>query len=322
MPDDADLPRRVTRKVALRTLPLLFALYVVAYLDRANVGFAKLRMSDALGLRRGRVRPGRRPVLRRLPRARNPGRAARGAVERPQVVRPHPGHVGLLLHGHGVRHHADRVLRPAVPAGARRGRVLPRVIVYFTHWFPRAERARALTGMLVGIPISLALGAVVSRWLLDQAWLGYAGWQWVFLAEGARSSRAPALRGAGHGCRASRDRDPHGRRDRRLRHGRFASFPAPVATTATRFRSAPTATSTTATRRRSRLGIRNDHGARAQTGDRSDLGLGDREVILRNTEIGRRLRDGLRAIASHEFARFQTRVVHRYLLRFATPARG
>ncbi len=49
MPAADALPRRVTRKVALRTLPLLFALYVVAYLDRANVGFAKLRMSADLG---------------------------------------------------------------------------------------------------------------------------------------------------------------------------------------------------------------------------------------------------------------------------------
>src|SRR5688572_12680263 len=50
MPDpDPDVPRRTRRKVALRVLPLLFALYVVAYLDRANISFAKLRMQDALG---------------------------------------------------------------------------------------------------------------------------------------------------------------------------------------------------------------------------------------------------------------------------------
>ena len=59
------------------------------------------------------------------------------------------------------------------------------MIVYFTHWFPRRDRARALTGMLVGIPISLSAWCVpVSRWLLEQTWLGLAGWQWVFLAEG------------------------------------------------------------------------------------------------------------------------------------------
>ena len=47
-PADA-VARRTRRKVALRALPLLFVLYVVAYLDRANVGFAKLRMQSELG---------------------------------------------------------------------------------------------------------------------------------------------------------------------------------------------------------------------------------------------------------------------------------
>jgi MFS transporter, ACS family, tartrate transporter len=61
----------------------------------------------------------------------------------------------------------------------------PGVIVYFTHWFPRRARARALTGMFVGIPISLSLGAYLSSWLLEQNWFGFVGWQWVFLAEGA-----------------------------------------------------------------------------------------------------------------------------------------
>src|SRR5437660_4482518 len=41
-------PRRVRRKIALRIVPLIFALYVIAYLDRVNAGFAKLQMGDAL----------------------------------------------------------------------------------------------------------------------------------------------------------------------------------------------------------------------------------------------------------------------------------
>jgi ACS family tartrate transporter-like MFS transporter len=61
----------------------------------------------------------------------------------------------------------------------------PGVIVYFTHWFPRRQRARALTGMLIGIPISLSFGGYLSRWLLEQSWFGLEGWQWVFIAEGA-----------------------------------------------------------------------------------------------------------------------------------------
>src|SRR3954453_18836213 len=46
---DDDLPRRVRRKVARRISPLLFLLYIISYLDRANAGFAKLQMEDRLG---------------------------------------------------------------------------------------------------------------------------------------------------------------------------------------------------------------------------------------------------------------------------------
>src|SRR5205085_1377840 len=61
----------------------------------------------------------------------------------------------------------------------------PGVMIYFTHWFPRRERARAMAVMLFGVPGSQALGAYVSGRLLEQNWFDLAGWQWVFLVEGA-----------------------------------------------------------------------------------------------------------------------------------------
>jgi ACS family tartrate transporter-like MFS transporter len=60
----------------------------------------------------------------------------------------------------------------------------PGIIVYFTHWFTSADRARALSGLVMAVPCSLALGAPVSGLLLDVNWLGLAGWKWMFLLEG------------------------------------------------------------------------------------------------------------------------------------------
>ena len=60
----------------------------------------------------------------------------------------------------------------------------PGVIVYLSHWFPRPSRGKAMAGLVLAVPVSLALGARVSGWLLQQHWLGLKGWQWVFLGEG------------------------------------------------------------------------------------------------------------------------------------------
>ena len=60
----------------------------------------------------------------------------------------------------------------------------PGVIVYLTHWFPRAERGRALAGMVLAVPVSLCAGSRVSGALLEVKWFGLEGWQWVFLVEG------------------------------------------------------------------------------------------------------------------------------------------
>ena len=60
----------------------------------------------------------------------------------------------------------------------------PGIIVYFTHWFVQSDRSRALSGLLLAVPLSLALGAPVSSLLLDVHWLGMAGWQWLFIVEG------------------------------------------------------------------------------------------------------------------------------------------
>mgnify|MGYP000140186070 CR=1 FL=1 len=60
----------------------------------------------------------------------------------------------------------------------------PGIIVYFTHWFVEKDRSRALSGLLVAVPLSLALGAPVSSLLLDVKWLELDGWQWLFILEG------------------------------------------------------------------------------------------------------------------------------------------
>jgi ACS family tartrate transporter-like MFS transporter len=184
-PEERDEIAFSTRlKVAVRILPLLFLLYVISYLDRTNISAAKLKMKDDLAFSEAVFGwgiglffigylfleiPGALLVERWSARkwfARI--LVSWGAVSMAMALVETPAQFYLV-----------RFLLGLAEAG-----FFPGVIVYFTHWFPRKDRARALTGMLIGIPISLSLGAYVSGWLLEQTWLGWAGWQWVFVVEG------------------------------------------------------------------------------------------------------------------------------------------
>ena len=183
-PDPAVDSRAVRRKVSLRIIPLIFILYVVAYLDRANAGFAKAPMQQSLdfteqqfGWAFGIFFIGY--LLLEIPGAL--------MVERRSASR----WFTRIMITWGVCSMATALVREAWQfylarflLGLAEAGFFPGIIVYFTHWFPRAQRGRALAGMVLGIPVSLALGARVSGWLLEVNWLNLAGWQWVFIVEG------------------------------------------------------------------------------------------------------------------------------------------
>ena len=185
LPDPAGLGRSVRRKVARRLLPLIFLLYVVAYLDRANAGFAKLQMKDelhfsdaAFGWGFGLFFVGY--LFLEVPGALLVERwSARKWFARILVTWGLCSMATALVRTE-THFYLARFLLGLAEAG-----FFPGVIVYLTHWFPRADRARALAGLAFGVPASMALGARMSGWLLEQTWFDLAGWQWVFLVEGA-----------------------------------------------------------------------------------------------------------------------------------------
>src|SRR5262249_50098065 len=60
----------------------------------------------------------------------------------------------------------------------------PGIIVYLTHWFAPRDRARAMAGLILAIPIAMGLGSPISGFLLNLHWLQVEGWRWVFILEG------------------------------------------------------------------------------------------------------------------------------------------
>lgn len=179
-------PTALRRKLAWRILPLIFALYVIAYLDRANVGFARLRMRDSLpwltddvfGWGVGIFFVGY--LLLEIPGALLVEHwSARKWFAR-ILVSWGICSMAIAFVQTPWQFYAARFMLGLAEAG-----FFPGVIIYFTHWFPRADRARALSGLVFGVPVSLAIGSQLSAFIMQHNWLGVAGWQWVFLIEGA-----------------------------------------------------------------------------------------------------------------------------------------
>lgn len=177
-------PVRLRRKVAWRIVPLVVLLYFIAYLDRANVGFAKLRMAEDLkfseevfGLGIGIFFIGY--LVLEIPGALLVEHwSARKWFARILVT------WGLISAATGfvqtpAQFYAVRFLLGVAEAG-----FFPGIIVYFTHWFVSQDRARAMSGLILAVPCSLALGAPLSGLLLEVNWLGLAGWKWLFIIEG------------------------------------------------------------------------------------------------------------------------------------------
>ncbi len=176
-------PRAVKRKVAMRIIPLVFILYVIAYLDRANAGFAKTPMQLALGFSDRQFGMGFGIFFIGYLLLEIPGLSwSSTGVARKWFTRImitwgicSMATAWCARPGSSIWPDSYSVLR-------RRDFFLALSFISLTGF--RADRARALAGMVLGIPVSLALGARLSGWLLEVGWFGWDGWQWVFVAEG------------------------------------------------------------------------------------------------------------------------------------------
>jgi D-galactonate transporter len=183
--EDSPIAARAYRKVFWRIIPFLMLCYGVAYLDRVNIGFAKLQMLDELqfsetvfGLGSGIFFLGY--FLFEVPS-------------------------NLLLHKLGARVWIARIMITwglisacfmfvsSVPVfyalrfllGLAEAGFYPGIILYLTTWFPAHHRGRIITIFMAAIPVSSILGNPLSGWIMDTFHQvgGLSGWRWMFLIE-------------------------------------------------------------------------------------------------------------------------------------------
>jgi ACS family tartrate transporter-like MFS transporter len=173
------------RKVTLRLIPFLVLLYIIAWLDRANVGFAALHMNADLGFSSGAFGLGSgiffigymlfeipsNLILHRI--------GARLWIARIMVTWGFVS-VSMMFVRTPWSFYGLRFLLGAAEAG-----FFPGVLYYLSLWYPSAHRAKAIAGFMAAIPFTGLIGAPLSGAILglDGA-QGLAGWQWLFLLEG------------------------------------------------------------------------------------------------------------------------------------------
>lgn len=173
------------RKIKLRILPFILLLYVVAFLDRINIGFAALTMNRELG-----ITPEQFGLLA-------------GIFFISYAICELPSN--LLLHRIGARIWLARILitwgiiatltgfvqslnqlyLARFLLGMAEGGYFPGIILYLTYWFRQRDQAQALAFFLMGIPLTNIVGAPLSGLILDHIhWFGLGSWRWLLILEG------------------------------------------------------------------------------------------------------------------------------------------
>lgn len=176
---------RLFRRVTLRLVPFLFICYAAAYLDRVNVGFAKLQMSSDLGFSDTVYGLGA------------------GLFFVGYILFEVPSNT--ILHRVGAKRWIARIMiswaiisgamalvtNPTVfyvlrfLLGVAEAGFIPGILYYLTLWYPAHRRGRVFAYFLAAIPVASIVGGPLSGWIIESmdGLLGHSGWRWMFAIE-------------------------------------------------------------------------------------------------------------------------------------------
>jgi len=176
---------RALSRTKRRLVPYLMLLYVVSFLDRANISFAKHALQTSRGISEGAYA------------------IAAGLFFISYSLCGFPSNMILhkvgakiwmafLLVGWGSISMATMFVRGSTSLyllrlllGVSEAGFFPGVILYLTYWFPNRVRGQMMGLFYLGVPLALVIGGPLSGLLLEmQPWAGLQGWQWMFLVEG------------------------------------------------------------------------------------------------------------------------------------------
>lgn len=172
-------------KLRWRLVPYLLLLYIIAWFDRVNVGIASLQMNDDIGLSDAAYGFGAGVFFLGYALFEVPSNlilakvGARRWIARIMVTWGLISVAMMFVQGPW----SFSILRFLL--GVAEAGFLPGIIYYLSQWFPKGERAAAVSWFMLGIPLSAVFGNPISSSLLElDGWHGLRGWQWLFVIEG------------------------------------------------------------------------------------------------------------------------------------------
>ena len=175
----------IVRKLQIRILPFLFVLFVIAFIDRINLGFAALTMnrelavtSQQFGFAAGVFFWGyflfevpSNLILHRI--------GARVWIARILIT------WGLVATLTGFVQSAHELYIARFALGLAEAGYFPGIALYLGYWFQQREKAQAIALILMGIPLASVLGAPISGFILDHVhWFDLSSWRWLLILEG------------------------------------------------------------------------------------------------------------------------------------------
>lgn len=177
---------QIVRKVAWRLIPILFLAYLINFIDRINISFAKLQMSQALGLNDVAYGVGAgmffigyfffevpsNMILERI--------GARRWV--PMIMVAWGGAtLSLAMVTTPIEFYFIRFFIGFAEAG-----FFPGVVLFMTYWFPASHRGRIMALFMAGLAVSGVIGGPVCGAIIEylDGYAGLAGWQWLMITTG------------------------------------------------------------------------------------------------------------------------------------------
>ncbi len=182
------LEAQTVKRVSKRIIPFLVILFVMAFLDRTNIGFAALHMNDAIGITQTIFGLGAGIFFLGYFIAEVPSNillhrfGARIWIARIMIT------WGIIAALMGFIHNGTQFIVLRFLLGIAEAGFFPGIIFYLTLWFPARHRARVFASFYVGLPIAQIIGAPLSVGLMQ--WgdtLGFDGWRLMYILEGIPS---------------------------------------------------------------------------------------------------------------------------------------